>query len=207
LARESLLTKDWKWMVGRLGGAARLEESARDTKAFVRARGIGSALDLLRIFLAYCLGRGGLRATAGWAEAVDLASVSDVALLGRFRNMGPWLSRLIGLLLEEGCQAATKGRRIRILDATCVAKPGREARGSSLWRLHCSYQLPSEKFDFVELTDERGGERLDRVPVLPGEIRLADAAYLQADQIGEVWGKGADLLVRASWRHARWLDE
>jgi len=62
-------------------------------------------------------------------------------------------------------------------------------------------------FDFVELTDERGGERLDRMPVLPGEIRLGDAAYLQADQIGDVCEDGADVVIRASWRHARWLAE
>jgi IS4 transposase len=58
----------------------------------------------------------------------------------------------------------------------------------------------------LELTDETGGERIDRVPVVRGELRMADAAFLQVDQIGEVMEQGADVLVRGSWRHARWLD-
>lgn len=204
--RESLVGQDWKWVVGRLGGTHRLEESARETRAFVRAREIRSAVDLLRLFLAYSLGRGGLRTTAGWAESVGLASLSDVALLGRFRNMGPWLSFLIAHLLGQTGAAGAKQRRIRLLDATAVAQAGKDRRKNRVWRLHSAFELPSERFDFLELTDERGGERLDRVPVIPGEIRLGDAGYLQADQIGEVWEKGADVVVRASWRHARWLD-
>jgi Transposase DDE domain len=206
MTHESLINEDWKWTVDRLGGADRLAESARETKAFLRAREIGSALDLLRLLLAYCLGGGGLRSTAGWATATGLAMVSDVALLGRFRNMGAWLSELIAYVLEQGRPEAAKGRRIRILDATAVAQAGREAkRDNKLWRLHCSFELPSERFDYLVLTDEKGGERLDRIPVVAGEIRLGDAAYLQADQIGDVCEQGADVLVRASWRHARWL--
>jgi hypothetical protein len=208
MTRESVVTEDWDWLVGRLGGAGRLEEWAREARAFVRRRGIGSAETLLRLFLAYCLGTGGLRAVAGWAEAVELASVSDVALLGRFRNMGDWLSRLVGHVLAQKVPCAAGGRPIRIVDATCVAKPGKQDKKSNrLWRFHCCYELASEHFDFVELTDERGGERLDRVPVVAGEIRIGDAGYLQADQIGEVLEQGADVLVRANWRHARWLDE
>jgi hypothetical protein len=195
-------------MVERLGGASLIGMLARETKAFVRARGIGSAIDLLRLILSYSLGRASLRGTAAWAEAMGLASVSDVALLGRFRNTTQWLSRLIGHVLARDCPEAAQGRLIRILDGSSVAKAGRNAKGTNgLWRIHASFALPEEQFDFLELTDETGGERIDRVPVVDGELRMADAAFLQIDQIGEVIEKGADVLVRGSWRHARWLDE
>jgi IS4 transposase len=124
------------------------------------------------------------------------------------RNTGEWLSQLIGRLLKKVCPQSAQGRVIRILDGTSVTKAGRQAKQSnSLWRIHASFEVPGERFDFLELTDEKGGERIDRVPVVPGEIRIGDAAFLQVDQIGTVMAQGADVLVRASWRHARWLDK
>lgn len=208
MSHESLTQEDWGWTVGKLGGEAWISSIARESKAFVRAREVRSAVDLLRLTLVYCLGHVGLRATAAWAEALGLASLSDVALLGRLRNTGDWLSRLIGRLLDPERPQGAKGRLIRILDGTSVTKAGHDARrNNSLWRIHAAFDLPSERFDFLELTDERGGERIDRVPVVAGEIRIGDAGYLQADQIGDVMSQGADVLVRASWRHARWLDE
>jgi hypothetical protein len=202
------MNEDWEWVVERLGGAALITALARETNAFVRARGVRTAIDLLRLTLSYCLGHVGLRGTAAWAEAMGVASVSDVALLGRFRNTTEWLTRLVARRAGQECPHAAEGRLIRILDGSSVAKAGRNGEGTNgLWRIHASLQLPSEQFDFVELTDEKGGERIDRVPVVPGEIRMADAAFLQVDQIGIVMEQGADVLVRGSWRHARWLDE
>jgi hypothetical protein len=208
MTHESLTNADWDWTVGRLGGVSLITALARETKAFLRAREIGSAIDLLRLTLAYCLGHVGLRGIAAWAEAMGLASVSDVALHGRLRNTPEWLSRLIGYVLARDCPDAAQGRLIRILDGSSVAKAGRNEKGTNgLWRIHASFALPAEQFDFLELTDEKGGERIDRVPVIRGELRMADAAFLQVDQIGEVIQEGADVLVRGSWRHARWQEE
>ncbi len=53
---------------------------------------------------------------------------------------------------------------------------------------------------------KQAGERLDRIPVVKGEIRIADRAYLQPDRIAPVLAAGADILVRAGWKNARWLD-
>jgi hypothetical protein len=208
MRHESLINEDWDWTVERLGGADSLSASARASGAFLRARAVRSPIDLLRLTLAYCVGHVGLRATSAWAQAMGVAALSDVALLERLRKTGGWLSSLIARLLDHGRPETAKGRLIRILDASSVAKAGAQAkRNNSLWRIHSAFALPSEQFDFLELTDEHGGERIDRVPVVPGEIRIGDRGYLQADRIGEVLAQGADVLVRASWRQARWLDE
>ena len=72
--------------------------------------------------------------------------------------------------------------------------------------IHRAFDLPSERFGYFELTDEDGGERLDRIPAIKGEIRLADRAYMQPDQIAPLLGAGADIVVRAGWKNARWLN-
>jgi hypothetical protein len=66
--------------------------------------------------------------------------------------------------------------------------------------------FPPSGFGHFELTDQHGGERLDRIAVVKGEIRIADRAYLQPDRIAVVLDEGADVLIRAGWRNARWLD-
>lgn len=207
MTHDSLLNRDWDGIVERLGGATGLSASAKATKAFVRARGIASAVDLLRMILAYCLGERGLRLTAAWASSVGLADISNVALLLRLRQCGDWLALLVGQVLAAATPVAGKGRLIRLVDATMVPKAGKQAKTkNSLWRIHSAFDLPSERFGFFELTDEEGGERLDRIPVVPGEIRIADRAYLQPDRMAVIMEAGADLVIRSGWKSARWLD-
>lgn len=209
MARESLIHTDWLATIEQLGGAAHLEEEARALGAFRRAREVRSAVDLLRLTLAYCLGSMGLRLTAGWAEACGLASLSNVALLKRLRRTAPWLEVLVGRLLatNETAVVACCNRPIRIVDATVVARRGAEAReGGGVWRVHAVYDLPSERFSAFELTDESQGECLDRAAVVPGEIRIADRAYLQPDRIARVLAAKGDVIVRARWNGARWFD-
>lgn len=208
MTHESLVNDDWHLVVARLGGRQALEDGARESGAFQRARKIRSAEDLLRFTFAYCLTARGLRLTAAWGAAMGLADVSNVALLGRLRNMGHWLTLLVGQVLSAGRPAAAKGRLVRIVDATTVPKAGKRTRGGNeVWRLHSVLELPREQFGYLEWTDERGGERLDRAPVVKREIRIGDRAYAQAGQMATVIARGGDVLVRSGWRSLRWLDE
>lgn len=203
---SSLLNEDWDALVERLGGRAALEAGAREAGAFVRPRKVRSAVDLLRLTLAYCLGEMGLRLTAAWSAALGLADLSNVALLGRLRAMDKWLVHLVGEALAAERPASAGGRLIRVVDATTVPQAGVRTRGrQGLWRLHGAFDLPTERFGFVELTDEGGGERFDRAPVAAGEIRIGDRAYAQPDRIAAVVAGGGDVLVRAGWNNLRWL--
>lgn len=209
MTHESLINSDWRGVVERLGGSNRLEREAREAGAFRRAREVKCAVDLLRLTLAYCLGSMGLRLTAAWAEAAGVASLSNVALLKRLRKMLPWLEVLVGRLLAAASDGLCipAGRPIRIVDATVVAKAGRKDRkAGGVWRVHAVFDLPAERFSAFELTDESEGEHFDRAAVVPGEIRLGDRAYLQPDRMAAVLEAGADIVVRAKWNGARWLD-
>ena len=204
---ESLLSELWQTVLTRLGGTAAIESSGREMGAFQRARAVDCATDLLRLILAYCLGGVGLRSTSAWAASVGLADLSNVALLKRLRNCGAWMEHLVEQLLRPEMRPATGGRRIRLLDGTTVPKAGKDSRkNSGLWRLHCAFDLPAERFSFIELTDEKGGERLDRMPVMEGDIVIADRGFLHPDPLAHILAQGADLIVRAGWKGARWLD-
>jgi hypothetical protein len=207
MRHESLCNEDWAGVVARLGGSAGLDASARQTRAFLRARAIDNAVDLLRLILAYCLGERGLRSTAGWAASVGLADISNVALLYRLRQCGDWFAVLVGQALAAAAPKAGSGRLIRIIDATTVPKAGPAARKKSeLWRIHSAFDLPRERFGHFELSDQRQGEQLDLIPVVEGEIRIADRAYLQPDRMAGLLEAGADLVIRSGWKSARWLD-
>jgi hypothetical protein len=207
MTHESLLNELWQTALTQLGGAAAIEASAREARAFVRPRAVRSATDLLRLILAYCLGGMGLRSTSAWAASVGLADLSNVALLQRLRNCGVWMEHLVGQLLGAGAVRAAGGRRIRLLDGTTVPKAGREVReNNGLWRLHCIFDLPAERFGFIELTDEKGGERLDRAPVAEGDILVADRGFMHPDPLAYVLTQRADIVIHAGWKGARWLD-
>jgi hypothetical protein len=203
---ETLVNRDWTDVVARLGGAEALNQTARQTKAFVRAREISNAVDLLRLILAYCLGEQGLRSTAAWAASVGLVDISCVALLYRLRQCGDWLALLVGQALAGAAPKASQGRLIRIIDATTVPKKGLHDKKNGVWRIHSAFDLPRERFGHFELTDQQEGERLDRVPPVAGEIRLADRAYLQPERMARLIEAGADFVIRAGWKGARWLD-
>jgi hypothetical protein len=208
MTHELLLNELWLSTLTSLGGEVSIEASAREFGAFSRIRTVRCATDLLRLVLAYCLGGMGLRTTSAWAASVGLADLSNVALLKRLRKCGAWMEHLVGVLLSEDQAPVINGRRIRLLDGTTVPKAGKDAKqNNGLWRLHCAFDLPSERFGFIELTDEKGGERLDRTPFIKGDIAIADRGYMHPEPLAHILSQGADVIVRAPWTGARWLDK
>ena len=65
---------------------------------------------------------------------------------------------------------------------------------------------PCERFSFIELTEEKGGERLDRTPVAKGDILIADRGFMHPDPLAHILEQGADIVERTGWKGARWLD-
>jgi IS4 transposase len=97
---------------------------------------------------------------------------------------------------------------VRIVDATNVVKAGRSERESGgVWRIHAVYDLPRERLSAFEITDEKGAEAINRIAVEPGEIRIADRVHCRVEDLADVMAQGGDVIVRASWRGARWVDE
>lgn len=187
----------WSRIVGWLGGEAALSSSAREHGAFLRARGVRSAVDLLRLALMYGPGERSLRLSSALAGALGLADVSDVALLNRLKKAASWLQFLCAESLTRVAKVigVSAGERcIRIVDGSRLEGPG-----DRVWRLHLCYDAGQARIVDAAITTTREGERLDRLTVTPGEIRLGDRGFPQPDGIRNTLAEGADVLVRLTW--------
>jgi hypothetical protein len=154
---------------------------------------VANPVALLRLVLAFCLGEQGCARPQRWSTAIGLADLSNVALQYRLWQCGEWFALLVGQVLARAAPRASRGRLIRILDATTVPKAGREAkRHNKLRRNHGAFERPAERFRDCVLTDEHGGRHLDRIPVVTGEIRIGDHTHRQPDRIARVLQDGGD---------------
>jgi Transposase DDE domain len=198
VGKQEWLDKDWAEVEKGLG--IDLEQSARETKAIQRLRQIRNASDLLRLILFYALSDWSLRLVGVWAFMQGIGYLSDVAILKRLRNSHVWIGKLVVMVLQKRCSAlkAMPGIRLRIMDATCVSRPGSQTTD---WRTHLCFDLGNLCLDGIELTDKHGGETLVRFAPQSNEIRIADGAYSFASGMGPVLAEGAGLVVRINWRN------
>lgn len=198
MQQASLLDERWSAVLAGLPASLDLEKTARDC----------GAASLLRLALAYGPCGLSLRGVAAWAELCGLGSLSDlapsrrraVAVLNRLRGAADWLEHIVGAILSAGCQAdaaaAPLGRRLRLVDGTCVSRPG--STGTD-WRVHVTYDLAGGRFSHFEVSDRHGAEDLRRGPVAPGEIRIADRNYARLKGLRHIVQGGGDVIVRTGW--------
>lgn len=195
-------SETWEQLCAFLASLVDLEGLAGRTGALRRRRCVRDLTGLLRLALAYANGPGSLRATAAWAAQAGIATLSDVALLKRLRGAADWLMAvaLAGLSRLSPAVPVTGGRRLRLVDASCISMPG--SKGTD-WRLHAVFDPSRQGFVDLELTDSTGGERLDRFAVTPGEIWIGDRCYATAAGFRHVLDGAADFLVRIGWNALR----
>lgn len=195
---DQLDSADLSPIIDRMGGAMALATSARKHKAFVRPRGIKSAVDLLRLAFMYGPGGYSLRSLAAVAAADNIADVSDVAVLERLKRTAGWLQWLCEEALGRVVNVVGAGltqRPIRIVDSSRLEGPG-----DRVWRLHLCYDPRLGRTVDAAITTTKDGDRLDRLVVTPGEIRIGDRGFAKPDQIKGTLEGGADVLVRLSWK-------
>lgn len=190
------LLREWSIITGLLPSDWR--ELARTTGALTREREIRDPGTLLLLILMH-VGTGlSMRQTAARAERAGLARISDVSLRSRMRNSGDWLLALAERLFAASpyhgaLSAASKGRKLRVVDATTVSEPG--STGTD-WRVHYSLELPTLQCDFFEVTGASGGETYTRLPVRQGDVILGDRGYSHREGVAHVVDAGGDVVVR-----------
>lgn len=203
MAGSPLDDSGWSALLRRLPVGLDLGGTARSAGAFARARGVPSPEALLRLALIYGATDLSLRGTAAWAEASGLASLSDVALLGRLRAASAWLAQLTSALMTAARGSAAMGRRVRLIDATSFAAAGAT---KATWRVHADYDLAQGRFTGFLLTDGHEAERLTRFTTAPGDIVVGDRIYAHnAAALRTVLEAGGDFLVRRGRTSCRLL--
>jgi len=180
----------------------RWKEAARTTKAFQRARYIDDPAPLLRLLLFHAVNDAGLRETVAQARLAGIAAISQVALLKRLRSAGAWLAWLGTAMCRRlwAEPAVPLGLRPRVIDSTTVQAP---ASKGITWRVHYTLDLRTFTCDWFELTDVHGGERLERAPVVRGDVLLADRNFLRPEGVRAVVQNGGQVLIRLRWTHPR----
>jgi hypothetical protein len=172
------------------------QEAARRTGALIRTRGFDSPAALLRVLLIHLVDGCSLRETAVRAAAGGLATVSDVALLGRLRGSGEWFRWMVEQMsrrLSGTSGDVLPGKRVRLVDASVVCEPG--ATGST-WRLHYMLDLSTLACEQVEVTLPDEGETLTRFAVRPNDVLMADRGLAHRRGIRHVVQHGGDVIVR-----------
>lgn len=202
--KEKIVGNDWSKLAGEFGSD--LEETARRCKALVRERKVNGAANLLRLILAYAVCDWSLRLVGAWACTQEVAKVSDVALLYRFRQSYLWLGVLIGCILQRRNQELVQaaGVRVRLIDATVVSRPG--STGTD-WRIHVGMDLEHICLDEIEVTDAKSGESLTRFEPRGDEIWIGDRGYSVANGIGHLLAKLGRLILRVNWNSLPMLTE
>jgi hypothetical protein len=175
-----------------------LDQSAYQDKALVRRRGVGNALDLLKIILAYSHLDCSLRMLGMWCVLVKISFISKTALFHRLQKCDVWLGKLVVfLLLKTKLAFPTSSRvRLKLIDASVICQPG--SKGTD-WRVHVGFDLGRMCMDWVEVTDRHGGESFAHFSPQPGDIFVGDRGYAFKSSVGHVLVAGAWLLVRVGW--------
>lgn len=186
----------WPCLLTFLGGRGRVDRLAYETGAFVRKRAFERPSDVLQLLMTWAVAERSLVETAYLAAEAEMADVSDVALMKRFARSERWLGALLGEYLVERSLTLEAPFRIRLLDATCVSRPGK--KGSDL-RLHVSFDLRSHRVDAVELTGATGMESLERFSYAANEIVIGDRGYAHRSGLAHVAKSGAYFVVRCPW--------
>jgi Transposase DDE domain len=151
---------------------------------------------LLRLVLHHVATDTPLDLTVAQAHAINLVSVSKVALHLRMRTVGPWLSELAASVSNADTLFAPErwgGYRVFCTDATCGARPG--ACGTS-FRVHCRLEAATMRPQQWEITDVHGGEMLRRFKIEADDLDLLDRAYCNAHDIEHADKARGKVIVR-----------
>jgi hypothetical protein len=194
---KEIIEYQWPYLMSFLGADEPLDESAKRYGALKRKRRVDSADKLLRLALVYGFCGLSLRQTAAWAEAADVASLSDVALLKRLRKASDWLGHLVATkLADRSGDLPRYPLRLQLVDASTVSAPGNTTTD---WRIHLGFDLGSFTINQVKLTDFKGGETLKRFKFSPGDVIVADRGYSRRGDFASVARQGGDFIIRLNW--------
>ncbi len=205
----------WDWIVAQIKAVIDLDGVARSTGALVRRNKVRDGEQLLRLALMYGPGGLSLRGTAALTEEVGIGSMSDKGVLGRLRNSGRMLEKILLALLDaRGAAKVPQGGErdladadheldLSVVDGSLICSTRRKTVS---WRLHAAYDPGRGRFRDLIVTDTKLAERVDRTRIVTGQVMVMDRGYARVRDFKAVLADRADFVTRIGWRSLHLLD-
>jgi hypothetical protein len=173
-----------------------LKETAREFKAFSRARKIKTPAQLFRAVLLFSGLDFSEREIAANLVLVDptIGTLSDQAVHNRLKACEPWLKALLlQMNKQREIPPLPSGLRVVVIDASNITAPGQR---SMTHRLHIAMDLISLQLIEVKVTDYKTGETLKNFSFAPGDVVICDRGYSKRDSAEAVIDAGGNIIVR-----------
>ena len=187
---ESLLPQGWR------GLALEMKLIKPKLPKHMNAK-VTDIADVLRLLFFRSASNCGLQTAAAAFAASGLLDISHVGLHYWEKNLGAYLSRLLGQLvgssLAQFAPQRWAGYEIILTDATCVQRPGSK---ETTERVHRALRLPDLRVVGIKVTDIKGGESFRNFSPEEGQLWIGDRGYTNPPGIAWVKNAGADVLVR-----------
>lgn len=191
-------SKGFQWVVNRIREYVDIDEAASACGAFSRKRKISSPELLLRMIFMYVIWGSSLQQVACWAAQTGIVCISDEGLRRRFHKARDFMSYIACSIFAARKGLLLLGKIIKnycLVDATTII-----ARGSKVvtFRIHARYDLARKMIVDAVVTSRRGGEKLARYFLCPGDVVICDRGYANLNGVLHVIACGAEFIIRLS---------
>ncbi len=138
-----------------------LDETAAQSGALQRKRGIHSVYDLLKLFFSLCMFQPFLPCP-GAVCALGISSVSSTALRKRFSKAAPFLHKVLHTMLSSlfsnpASALPHRVKNILLVDASIIRQTGIDQEQE---RIHLCYSLNQNRIKQIKVTDHHTAESL-----------------------------------------------
>ena len=168
------------------------QQTARETKAFLRARKVKNPVELMLLVLMYSGVDESLREVAGNFTLLN-EKITDTGVQKRLNSCGPWLKMILEEMWFTGVNKLPGKLRFIVVDGSSLSV---QAADGTSYRLHIAIDLVSLSIVHIEVTDKHIGESLAHYPFIEGDIVLVDRGYNQPQEIINITEKGILIVVR-----------
>jgi len=193
---EKYLPKGWR-------------EAAREKGAFARSRGIKNEEDLLMLNLLYLTEGESYQVTSALMRVTKGIRINKTATKNRIVKSKDWLKWLSeNISLENGFTIPKPrflgDKNVVLIDGTEVSVKGSR---KSDYRLHYSFSLFEYRYESVEITPIKEGEKLNRYTGNKNDILIADRAYGTIQGIEHAKNLESDYILRLRTKAFTLYDE
>ncbi len=181
-----------------------LESSARECRAFLRARAFDDSTEMLSAVLAYAASDASFKDTAA-ALSADGTPISRCAMQACTARCEKWPGLLVDRLLggRDESEPDSQGLRLCAIDSTALSGPG--SHGADC-RVHATCDPLTGAIMSLKVAGVKVGERIEHHPVAPDWCALLDRGYPTRNNISRPVDAGASFIVRHVPQNLRLLD-